>query len=150
LKPVAPFACWDLTTPGRREVAMELQYAALPYRKSPEGETQILLVTTRKRGRWILPKGRGERSRPAHAVAANEALEEAGISGDIQKNSIGTFYYRTIRRHRRRRVQVFRLRVRKHLKRWKEDRERRVLWLSPGKAARMVHHKGLKALLLQV
>ena len=37
----------------------------------------------------------GERGRPAHAVAANEALEEAGISGDIQKRSIGTFYYRT-------------------------------------------------------
>ena len=64
MKPVAPFACWDLTTPGRREVAMELQYAALPYRKSPEGETQILLVTTRKRGRWILPKGRGKEAAP--------------------------------------------------------------------------------------
>ena len=34
-----------------------VQYAALPYRLSGKSRTEVMLVTSRNTGRWIIPKG---------------------------------------------------------------------------------------------
>jgi hypothetical protein len=45
--------------PRRRKhtSALRIQYAALPYRFTPSAALEILLVTSRRSKRWIIPKG---------------------------------------------------------------------------------------------
>jgi 8-oxo-dGTP pyrophosphatase MutT (NUDIX family) len=50
------------------------QYAALPVMDSG-GTLQVLLVTSRGTGRWIIPKGHPEKGMKPNAVAKLEALE---------------------------------------------------------------------------
>ncbi len=64
-------------------MAMHGQVAAIPVRKSAEGQLEVLLVTTRETQRWVVPKGWPLPRRPDHEAAANEAWEEAGVRGTI-------------------------------------------------------------------
>jgi hypothetical protein len=58
------------------------QFAALPYRMH-HATLEVLLITTRKKRQWSVPKGwRKKRSSPQQAAAA-EAYEEAGAFGHI-------------------------------------------------------------------
>ena len=65
-----------------RKPAASAQYAALPYRETASG-LEFLLITTRRTRRWIVPKGWPMDGHAPHAAAAREALEEAGVSGDV-------------------------------------------------------------------
>ena len=81
--------------PRRRKIrpALRLQYGALPYRFTPTAALEILLVTTRRSKRWIIPKGWPIKGlRPAKS-AAREAFEEAGVRGKIGTKSVGLFNY---------------------------------------------------------
>jgi 8-oxo-dGTP pyrophosphatase MutT (NUDIX family) len=69
------------------------QVGALPYRISPDGDVEVLLITSRGTGRWIIPKGNPIHGLKAHQAAAREAFEEAGIIGKPSEKSIGTFHY---------------------------------------------------------
>ena len=46
-------------------------------------EIDILLVTSRRKSRWIIPGGVIEPNVSARKSAAMEALDEAGIRGDV-------------------------------------------------------------------
>ena len=74
------------------------QYAALPYRVNEEGEPEILLITSRERGRWVIPKGNPIPSMMNYETAAREAFEEAGVEGGIATESIGDYRYMKRRR----------------------------------------------------
>ena len=55
--PFRAYACCCRPT-GNKSVALVMyQSAAIPYRSSDAG-LEVLLVTSRRRGRWVLPKGR--------------------------------------------------------------------------------------------
>ncbi|HEY0121119.1 MAG TPA: NUDIX domain-containing protein, partial [Rhizobium sp.] len=70
------------------------QYAAICYRKQPQGETvEVLLITTRESGRWVIPKGWAMDRRLPHQVAEREAWEEAGIKGKAKKKPFGYYTY---------------------------------------------------------
>ena len=56
------------------------QSAVIPFREQ-NGEFQVMLITSRKKKRWVIPKGVKEPELSAPASAANEAMEEAGIRG---------------------------------------------------------------------
>ena len=73
-----------------RETAV--QYAALPWRRSEAG-VEILLIKTRKTGRWVVPKGWPVDKRTPSESASYEALEEAGVLGDIATEPLGSFRY---------------------------------------------------------
>ena len=50
------------------------QYAALCYRLSKKNpEPEVLLLTSRDTGRWVIPKGWPMGGKKAHAVAEQEA-----------------------------------------------------------------------------
>ncbi len=68
-----------------------IQVAALCWRTAPA--LQILLVTSLRTRRWILPKGWPQDGLTLAQAAAAEALEEAGVTGDIAPESIGRYHY---------------------------------------------------------
>jgi 8-oxo-dGTP pyrophosphatase MutT (NUDIX family) len=135
-----------LSAPTAPSVAR--QYAALPYRQS--GELNILLVTSRETGRWVLPKGWPMKGKKPQTAAAREALEEAGVIGQIAKRPVGAYPYA-------KRlagggsvdcvVDVFPLEVQRQLKRWPEQNERVTQWFTPLEAARAVHEPELAQLI---
>src|SRR5690606_2344163 len=69
-----------------------VQVAALPWRKTQDG-CEVLVVTSRGPGRWVLPKGWAENREQPFEAAAREASEEAGIEGAVARREIGRFYY---------------------------------------------------------
>jgi 8-oxo-dGTP pyrophosphatase MutT (NUDIX family) len=120
---------------------MYRQSAVIPYRRGPSG-LEVLLVTSRKGTRWVLPKGVVEPDLSPAASAANEALEEAGVSGAIDAEPLGTYQYRkwggicT--------VQVFAMEAEEEVADWPEASTRRRAWLTIDDARRRVDEEGLK------
>ena len=109
---------------------------------------ELLIVTSRGRGRWIIPKGWPIKGFKPHEWAAREAFEEAGIRGEIGTKTIGTFPYEKIADDESRvndcEIVVFPLRVKRQLKSWPEAGERELLWINPKDIAALIHEDGLR------
>ncbi len=130
---------------------MITQYGVLPYRMDPEGGLQILLVTSRQTGRWVIPKGNPIAGLTPYDSAAREAYEEAGIEGEVAEAAIGAYRYRKRIRFgipRLARVKVFPLRVTRELPQWPEAHQRRRQWFAGAAAASAVDETGLRRLIL--
>ena len=70
------------------------QYAALCYRlKKGADMPEILVVTSRDTGRWVIPKGWPMGDKPGYEVAKQEALEEAGVVGEAEAQPVGRYSY---------------------------------------------------------
>ena len=98
------------------------RYAALPFRRS-HGRWEVLLVTTRRSGRWIVPKGRPIKGCTPARTAKIEAFEEAGVSGAIARKSIGAFEMKSRfagPKTKASRIEVFPLAVRRQHESWVE------------------------------
>jgi phosphohistidine phosphatase len=121
------------------------QSAVLPVRRRA-GRAEILLITSRKRTRWVLPKGVVDPGLSAAASAAKEALEEAGILGRIDPTPLGTYSYSKWGGICD--VEVYSMAVTQQLDDWAESHRDRQ-WLSPREAAARVEEPALKALILQ-
>lgn len=134
--------------PATTEAAPLPQVAALPLR-SVDGRVEVCLVTTRETGRWTIPKGWPMKGLSNRRSAALEAVQEAGLVGRIRKKPIGTYDYwkRRTDHFDYVRVDVFRLDVTATLPMWKEQGQRRVLWMSLEDAATAVDEPGLETLL---
>lgn len=118
-----------------------------------EGGIEVLLVTARRDGRWILPKGWPERGEAFCDAAAREAREEAGVTGAVHAASIGDFTYKKVMRQGyavRSRVFVFALRVQETHDKWPEKSERKRRWVALSEAAPLVKDRGLARLLRDV
>jgi len=59
--------------------------AAIPI-INDQGLTKIVLVTTKSKNNWIFPKGQVELDMTPFDSAAKEAIEEAGVIGEIEPN----------------------------------------------------------------
>ena len=130
--------------------AVRVQYGALPYRFTHDAVLEILLLTTRRTKRWIIPKGWPIKGlRPAKS-AAREAFEEAGVRGRVGAKSIGLFAYDKILDENGIRasceVRVFPLLVKRQSQTWPEIEERLVQWVAPDKALTLIEEPELKAL----
>lgn len=69
------------------------QHAALCYRQGKGGEPEILLITSRDTGRWVLPKGWPKKGESGAESAAREAHEEAGVVAKMVGNCAGLYAY---------------------------------------------------------
>ena len=126
------------------------QIAALPIRWSKRDDLQILLITSRDTGRWVMPKGWTMDGYKPWAAAEIEALEEAGAKGYISNELLGTYRYPKIMDDGQIvpcRVRVYPMMVEKLLKTWKERGERRRKWFSVKAAAKQVDEPDLSELL---
>lgn len=135
---------------GRKQ--QRRQFAALPYCQD-NSEIRVLLVTSRETRRWILPKGWPEKKLSGPQVAEKEAMEEAGLIGEMSTRSIG--YYSYLKRLRDGRgvvcgVDVFPMRVSQLLDDWPERHERERRWFSLAQAALAVDEGELVTLLLRL
>jgi 8-oxo-dGTP pyrophosphatase MutT (NUDIX family) len=123
--------------------------AALPLRQSKGGALEILLITSRDTGRWIIPKGWPSKRIKDCKAAAREAKQEAGVKGKILRDAIGTYRYikRELDNGGLMQVRVFLLKVSKRCKRWPEKRERRRAWFDIADAASRVSDHELSTLI---
>src|SRR5690606_25449627 len=121
-------------------VPCRLQIAALPGRMNGE-DVEILLITSRDTGRWVLPMGWPEAREPLSEAAAREAVEEAGLTGTISHVEAGRYFYAKGLASGEQvpcEVLVFPLKVEAMADKWKERRERERRWVPAPEAAGMV------------
>ncbi len=121
-----------------------VQSAVIPYRIT-EGKPEVLLITTRNKGRWIIPKGWIEDDLSSHMSAQKEALEEAGVKGAISSVSLGCYRHGSAKKSPI--VEVFLMRVKRELDTWPERAERTRQWVSLDDAYEHVSEAGLKSIL---
>ncbi len=122
-----------------------LQVAALPWRKT-DGGVEVLLITSRDTGRWVLPKGWPEGSEELSEAAAREAAEEAGLSGFVSRREAGRYFYAKVLGSGEEvpcEVLVYPLEVDAVADKWKERRQRKRKWVTPQQAARMLNEPDL-------
>lgn len=138
----------DLLAPLRRPPRR--QVAALCWRHGRKGRVEVLLVTTRRTGRWTPPKGNLMRGRTAAASAAREAWEEAGVRGRVRARPLGAFRSEKQRDGglvERTRVSLFALEVGSLSDKHPEAELRRRTWFPQAEAAAMVRERDLAALI---
>jgi len=129
------------------------QIAALPYRtegSAIDAPVRVMLVTSRENKRWVIPKGNPTPGVMAHAAAAMEAEEEAGVRGLVCPIPLGSFRYRKKRRNGASLmidVDVFPLAVSNELPAWKEQEQRERRWFSLADAADAVDEPDLSDLI---
>ena len=127
-----------------------LQVAALCWRFSPRHGVEVLLITSLNSKRWIIPKGWPEAELSPGENAAREAFEEAGVTGKIGAEPVGSYHYLKEKKDGGGMpctVNVFALAVTKQLDDWPEKGARQLLWLPPEQAAAKVSEPALRQLL---
>lgn len=77
---------------GGRKTDVRTQFAALCYRFK-KGKLRVLLITSRRTGRWIVPKGWPMDGHTPAECAVQEAWEEGGVRGTSDGRCIGIFSY---------------------------------------------------------
>jgi 8-oxo-dGTP pyrophosphatase MutT (NUDIX family) len=129
--------------------ALVRQVGALPY-AYVDGRMAVLLVTSRRSGRWIFPKGAIEPDLTAWESAALEAFEEAGVRGEIEHAPFGT--YRALSGSGATKltdIDLYPLRVTEQLEAWKEKSQRLRHWVTVPEARRLLAHRQLADLVSQ-
>lgn len=114
------------------------------------GKVEVLLVTSRDTGRWVIPKGWPMADRLPADAAAQEAWEEAGVKGDVVADALGVYLYDKVIKPGILlpcRVSVYPLRVAMLADSFPERKERRRKWFAAAKAARKVAEPTLRDML---
>jgi uncharacterized protein Yka (UPF0111/DUF47 family)/8-oxo-dGTP pyrophosphatase MutT (NUDIX family) len=126
------------------------QYGVLPYRIDEAGGLELLLITSKERRRWVIPKGNPIPFFLNYESAAREAFEEAGVEGKIATIPAGTYRYAKRRRSGGEAaaiVTVYPLLVTREAADWPERSERERRWFATADAADAVEEPELRALI---
>ncbi|MCK0119135.1 NUDIX hydrolase [Loktanella sp. F6476L] len=84
---------WDNVLGPLLQRPKRQQVAALCYR-GDGADKEVLLISSRDTGRWIIPKGWPIRGKNGPQSAMQEAWEEAGVrKGTTDADAIGTYTY---------------------------------------------------------
>lgn len=113
---------------------------------------EILVVTSRDSGRWIIPKGWPMKGKEPYEAAAIEARQEAGVSGKVRKKPVGSYTYLKLMDDGEVVpcvVDVFQVEATRLAGKFKEKGERVLAWVTPDEAARRVREVELKSLLVE-
>ena len=108
------------------------------------------MVTSRRRKRWILPKGWPEAGRTPSQAAAQEAWEEAGATGKVWDRCLGVYSYRKVNGPRAGATcvaMVYPIKVKTLATEYPEQHERARKWFSRKQAVAHVEEPELKAIL---
>lgn len=131
--------------------APQRQVGAIPY-AVVDGQVAVLLVTSRRTGRWIFPKGGLMTGLTPAEAAAREAFEEAGVEGEVAPLPLGA--YGSFKRRGLRplpiEVDLYPLRVTQQHEDWPEKRQRRRHWASLNEARKLLSEPRLAELALML
>ncbi|HEX8527656.1 NUDIX domain-containing protein, partial [Allosphingosinicella sp.] len=120
---------------------MLTQYGVLPVREAPGNALEVLLITSRDTRRWVVPRGNPLPGKTPVESAAQEAFEEAGITGVVEPEEIGRYSYAKRKRYGAdvpAQVHLFRMEVQAESDDWPEKSERERRWFSAQEAAAAV------------
>lgn len=132
-----------------RSISEKPQVAALPYRFNA-GVLEILLITSRNSGRWVIPKGGTMKKLTNAQAAAVEAFEEAGVKGAVSKKPLGVYSYvkpNPAGAPVRLRVSVYAMAVTEQAAAFKEQGQRTLRWMRRDEAAAAVAETKLSQLI---
>jgi 8-oxo-dGTP pyrophosphatase MutT (NUDIX family) len=116
------------------------QAAVLPVRA---GRVCLVLSTSGKR--WVIPKGRIERRQSAGETALQEAWEEAGLVGLLQRTPVGSYRYEKCGRDFH--VTVFVMKVMEVAERFPEKDRRMRRWVRADRILGYIGDPALRRLL---
>ncbi|WP_170465429.1 NUDIX hydrolase [Ruegeria arenilitoris] len=130
-----------------------VQFAALCMRDGENGE-EVLLITSRDTGRWVIPKGWPMDGKDGAEAALQEAWEEAGVRPQqLHRDPIGHYSYDKRLNDGSAvpvRATVYRVDVAELADDFPEVDQRNRKWFPPKKAADLVDEPELSALLRQL
>ena len=129
-----------------------IQAAALCLREGKKGR-EVLLISSLKSERWILPKGWPMKGRTLAGAALQEAWEEAGVVGKADEVPVGFYTYHKIRAGGLPvscRVEVFNITLADLVRDYPERKRRKRVWMPLEDAAAAVEEPELKTLLLSL
>lgn len=127
------------------------QFAALCYRVV-SNKTQILMISSRGTGRWVIPKGWPKDGHTPEECALAEAWEEAGISGKVTGGCLALYsYIKEIDGEESLpcAVMVYPVKVSGQSDDFPEAGQRKTKWVSPKRASNLVNEPELSHLLRQ-
>lgn len=122
----------------------KVQSGVIPYRIQ-DGKVEVLLITSRDRQNWVMPKGDIPNGMSPPESAAKEAWEEAGVIGQVNTREIGTYTYR--KQGKNYRVKMYLLPVEMLCEDYPEAKQRKRQWLEVPKAMRRIKTTSLKQIL---
>ena len=113
-----------------------------------QGDWQCLLVTSRRTGRWVLPKGTIDPGMDERGTVAQELREEAGIHGAVGACPVGSYrtwkirppFYWAIE------VAVYPLRIARVQRNWPEQDLRQRRFVTAREAAVLLADPGMATL----
>lgn len=115
----------------------------VPYRLDKDGQIEVLMVSTPSRDDLVFPKGGWEDDEDVYEAACREALEEAGVRGNIDRVSLGLWVFRSKSSQSEQssdsprgacKGHVFALEVTQELEQWPEQDTHARRWISPAEA----------------
>jgi 8-oxo-dGTP pyrophosphatase MutT (NUDIX family) len=136
-------APWRITRTWSGDIIDYEQSGVVPYRRV-DGQLEVLLITSRRRGRWIIPKGLIEPDMSAAESASIEAFEEAGVRGRISDRPVDEYRYEKWGGVCR--VKVFLLEVDQIFDEWLESDIRKREWMTVDDAVTAIEQEALKAI----
>ena len=127
-----------------------VQFAALCTRMM-DGQPEVLLVTSRDTGRWIIPKGWPIDGMDGAGTARQEAWEEAGVKAkSVDPDPVGQFTYDKILKDGSPQpvlTNIYQIQVDSLSDDFPEAGQRERAWMSPQTAAERVREPELQDLL---
>ncbi|MBT4360040.1 MAG: NUDIX hydrolase [Candidatus Marinimicrobia bacterium] len=102
----------------------------------PVYKGKVVVITARGSKRWIIPKGSIDWELSAQESAGKEALEEAGIKGEVLPDEIGTYTYEKLGGSYK--VRLYYMEVTKLKEKWDEKHFRKRKLLPPKQAIKKV------------
>ncbi|MGB5441695.1 MAG: histidine phosphatase family protein [Gammaproteobacteria bacterium] len=128
-----PYPAPDGSEQRDRPAYYYTQSAVIPYRVR-DGKLEILVIASSKKNHLVVPKGIQEPGLTPRASAAREALEEAGIEGEVAAAALGS--YSCEKWGATCTVAVYPMKVTRIIAEqdWEESHRGRK-WMSPAKAA---------------
>jgi len=108
----------------------------------PVLDDRLVLITSRKSDRWIIPKGYVEKGLTPAESAAKEAYEEAGLIGVVHHKEAGNYRYSKFGKLFS--VQVYPLFIETMLDEWDEMHDRQRKLVTPSEAFEMLRHEELR------
>ncbi|KIN73358.1 NUDIX hydrolase [Sulfitobacter guttiformis] len=134
---------------GGEKGSARTQFAALCWRVR-RGKVQILLITSRRRKRWIVPKGWPMDGKTPADCALTESWEEAGVVGTASDDCIGVYSYARMREGEEDvpcLAMLYPVKVKTLKTKFPERKYRRRKWVSRKKAAKLVNERELSKLI---